>query len=206
MAGDQRGDISVREMGCSRRRLEGQASQLFGGRRCHVGMGVQLVRGEVGFAGFVRENTPALLRTAYLLTGNAQQAEELVQDTLVRLYPKWDRVAGADVPLAYVRRSLTNGYINQRRHAARREIADEDAPEQLGRYDPVVRLADRDQLWAGLWYLPERQRAALVLRFFEDTSDEQSAAAVGCRVGTVRRLIDRGLATLREHMTEVRDR
>lgn len=158
---------------------------------------------EVGFAGFVRENTPALLRTAYLLTGNAQQAEELVQDTLVRLYPKWERVEHADVPLAYVRRSLTNGYINQTRRASRREIAYEEVPERAEPYDPVEQLADRDQIWAGLRHLSERQRAALVLRFFEDMSDEESAAALGCRVGTVRSLISRGLATLRAAMSEV---
>ena len=160
------------------------------------------MRRDVGFAGFVREHTPALLRTAYLLTGNAQQAEELVQDTLVRLYPKWDRVEGADVPLAYVRRSLTNGYINQRRGASRREYAYEDVPERVDPYDAVGQLADRDEIWAGLRDLPDRQRAALVLRFFEDLTDEQSAAALGCRVGTVRSLISRGLATLRDQMTQ----
>jgi DNA-directed RNA polymerase specialized sigma24 family protein len=61
-------------------------------------------------------------------------------------------------------------------------------------------------IWAGLRYLPELQRAALVLRFFEGTSDEECAAALGCRVGAVRSLISRGLATLYEHMTEVRGR
>jgi RNA polymerase sigma-70 factor (sigma-E family) len=162
-----------------------------------------LVLREVGFAGFVRENTPALLRTAYLLTGNAQLAEELVQDTLVRLYPKWDRVAAADVPLAYVRRSLTNGFINQQRRASRREVAYEEVPEHVDPYDAVDRLVDRDQIWAGLRHVSERQRAALVLRFFEDMTDEQTAAALDCRVGTVRSLISRGLATLREHMDAV---
>jgi RNA polymerase sigma-70 factor (sigma-E family) len=159
-----------------------------------------LVRGEVGFAGFVREHTPALLRTAYLLTGNGPNAEELVQDTLVRLYPKWDRVENADVPLAYVRRSLANGYINQQRRASRREHAYEDVPEHVDQFDAVNQLADRDEIWAGLRHLPDRQRAALVLRFFEDLTDEQSAAALGCRVGTVRSLVSRGLATLREQM------
>lgn len=158
---------------------------------------------EVGFAGFVRENTPALLRTAYLLTGNAQQAEELVQDTLVRLYPKWHKVETADVPLAYVRRSLSNAYINQKRRGAAREFAFEDVPERTDPHDALSQLADRDQIWAGLSRLSQRQRAALVLRFFEDLSDEQTAAALGCRVGTVRSLISRGLAVLREHMTEV---
>jgi RNA polymerase sigma-70 factor (sigma-E family) len=161
-----------------------------------------LVLREVGFAGFVRENTPALLRTAYLLTGNANQAEELVQDTLVRLYPKWDRVASADVPLAYVRRSLTNAYINQRRRAARREVPYEDVPERPDPYDVMDEVADRDQIWAGLRHLPQRQRAALVLRFFEGMSDEESALALGCRVGTVRSLISRGLATLRLQMSD----
>jgi RNA polymerase sigma-70 factor (sigma-E family) len=162
-----------------------------------------LVRRDVSFAGFVRENTRALLRTAYLLTGNAQQAEELVQDTLVRLYPKWDRVQAADVPLAYVRRSITNAYINQMRRTGRREFAFDEVPERTDPRDALSQLADRDQIWAGLRLLPQRQRAALVLRFFEDLSDEQTAAALGCRVGTVRSLISRGLATLRGQMAEV---
>jgi RNA polymerase sigma-70 factor (sigma-E family) len=159
-----------------------------------------LVRAEVGFAGFVREHTTALLRTAYLLTGNAAAAEELVQDTLVRLYPKWDRVESADLPLAYVRRSLANTYINSQRRAARREYAYEVVPERPDDRDSFGQLADRDQLWAGLRTLPERQRAALVLRFFEDLSDEDAAAALGCRTGTVRSLVSRGLATLREQL------
>ena len=159
-----------------------------------------LVRHEVGFAGFVREHTPVLLRTAYLMTGNAQAAEELVQDTFVRLYPKWEKVESAEVPIAYVRRAMTNGYINFQRRAARREYAYEDVPERLDEQDAFGQLADRDQIWAGLRALPERQRAALVLRFFEDLSDEESAAALDCRVGTVRSLISRGLSTLREQM------
>jgi RNA polymerase sigma-70 factor (sigma-E family) len=162
-----------------------------------------LVLREVGFAGFVRENTPALLRTAYLLTGSRPQAEELVQDTLVRLYPKWDKVEAADVPLAYVRRSLSNAFINQMRRGAAREFAFEDVPERTDPHDALSQLADRDQIWAGLNRLSQRQRAALVLRLFEDLSDEQTAAALGCRVGTVRSLISRGLVVLREHMTEV---
>jgi RNA polymerase sigma-70 factor (sigma-E family) len=161
-----------------------------------------LVGGDVGFAGFVREHTSALLRTAYLLTGDAPSAEELVQDTLTRLYPKWERVAGADAPLAYVRRSLANGYINQRRRASRREYPYEEVPEQVDERDVLGQLADRDAIWTVLSRLPDRQRAALVLRFFEDLTDDQSATALGCRVGTVRSLVSRGLAALREQMTE----
>lgn len=162
------------------------------------------MRSELGFAGFVREHTPALLRTAYLLTGSAQAAEELVQDTLVRLYPKWERVTGADIPLAYVRRSLANGFVNQQRRASRREYAYPDVPERVDDRDAVAQLADRDEIWAGLRGLPDRQRAALVLRFFEDLTDEQAAAALGCRVGTIRSLVSRGLAALREQLREQR--
>lgn len=158
------------------------------------------MRAEVGFAGFVREHTPALLRTAYLMTGNRPAAEELVQDTFVRLYPKWDKVEAADVPIAYVRRAMTNGYINHQRRAARREYAYDEVPERVDDRDVLGQLADRDQIWAGLRTLPERQRAALVLRFFEDLSDEESAAALDCRVGTVRSLISRGLSALRDQM------
>lgn len=160
------------------------------------------MRAEAGFAGFVREHTSALLRTAYLLTGNRPAAEELVQDTLVRLYPKWERVEGADVPLAYVRRALANAFVNQQRRASRREYAYEDVPERIDNRDALGQLADRDEIWRGLRGLPDRQRAALVLRFFEDLSDEESAAALGCRVGTVRSLISRGLAALREEMAQ----
>jgi RNA polymerase sigma-70 factor (sigma-E family) len=152
---------------------------------------------ETEFAAFVRTNTPALLRTAYLLTGNALRAEELVQDTMVRLYPKWERVAAADVPIAYVRRSLANAFVNERRRPANREIAFDVLPEYADQRDLTGQLDDRDEIWQLLDTLPDRQRAALVMRFFHDLPDEEIGAALGCRVGTVRSLISRGLATLR---------
>jgi RNA polymerase sigma-70 factor (sigma-E family) len=153
---------------------------------------------ELGFAGFVRANTPALLRTAYLLTGNGPAAEELVQDTLVHLYPKWAKVAAADVPIAYVRRSLTNAFVNQKRGPAARQVALDAVPESADWRDPIDRFADRDELWTLLGTLPDRQRAALVLRYFHDLPDDEIARTLDCRVGTVRSLISRGLAALRE--------
>lgn len=150
------------------------------------------------FTRFVREHTAALLRTAYLLTGDGVAAEELVQDTLVRLYPKWQLVEAADVPLAYVRRSLANGFVNHARRAARREFAVEFLPEHADDADRLGQLADRDEVWDLLRTLPERQRAALVLRYFHDLPDDEIAAALGAREGTVRSLISRGLAALRE--------
>ncbi|MCU1658837.1 MAG: subfamily polymerase sigma-24 subunit [Pseudonocardiales bacterium] len=153
---------------------------------------------ELGFAGFVRANTAALLRTAYLLTGNAPAAEELVQDTLVRLFPKWDKVQAADVPLAYVRRSVTNAFVNERRRPASRELVLDVLPERHDPRDATDQLADRDEIWIMLRTLPDRQRAALVMRYFHDLPDDEIADALGCRVGTVRSLISRGLVAMRE--------
>lgn len=149
------------------------------------------------FVSFVQTRTPALLRTAYLLTGDAATAEELVQDTLVHLYPRWGRVLEADVPMAYVRRSMTNGFLNSRESAGR-EITMESVPDHGLPDTAAAQLADRDEMWSLLRSLPARQRAALVLRYYDDLPDADIAAALRCRAGTVRSLISRGLASLRE--------
>lgn len=150
------------------------------------------------FTDFVRAYTPALVRTAYLLTGSRNAAEELVQDTLVRLYPKWDKVTGADVPLAYVRRSLSNNFVNDRRRAyVRHELTTEQLPDAAVEPAAIHRTDDRSQLWPLLNRLPDRQRAAIVLRYYEDLDDDEIAAILDCRPGTVRSLLSRGLATLR---------
>ncbi len=150
------------------------------------------------FAQFVADGTHSLLGTAYLLTRDRQAAEELVQDTLVALYPHWPKVAAAQSPIAYVRRSLINRYLNQQRRAATVErttaelLADQHAGPDFAR-----RIDDRDQLRRALVTLPPRQRAAVVLRYFHDLSDQQVADELGCRATTVRSLISRALSTLR---------
>lgn len=149
------------------------------------------------FAEFVRAHTPALVRTAYLLTGSGPSAEDLVQETLLRLYPRWERVQAADAPMAYVRRSLTNTFLNQRRRRSAHEIVLDVVPDRPGQRDAADDLADRDEVWLLLATLSERQRAALVLRYYEGLDDHDIAAALACREGTVRSLISRGLATLR---------
>lgn len=154
------------------------------------------------FAAFVRANTSALLRTAYLLTGSASGAEELVQDTLARLYPKWAKVEAADVPLAYVRRSLANAFVNDRRRPYSRDLVVELVPERADARDATAQLDDRDEAWTLLRTLPDRQRAALVMRYFHDLPDEEIGAALGCRAGTVRSLISRGLSTMRAQATK----
>lgn len=157
------------------------------------------------FAPFVRAYTPTLLRTAYLLTGNRSAAEDLVQETLVHLYPKWDKVAAADAPLAYVRRSMANNFVNGTRRASSRELVLEAVPDRRDQRDDMTQVVEREALWGMLRGLPSRQRAALVLRFFHDLSDEDIAAALDCRLGTVRSLISRGLTALRDGLDEVDD-
>lgn len=150
------------------------------------------------FASFVRTNTPSLLRTAYLITGSSSAAEELVQDTLVRLYPKWGRVEAAEQPLAYVRRCLVNGHLNQRRRGSASEIVLDVLPERSDSIDSMAVVGDRDQIWRLLATVPDRARTALVLRYFHDMTDAQIAELIGAREGTVRSLISRALAGLRE--------
>lgn len=153
------------------------------------------------FSQFVEDRTDSLLGTAYLLTRDRQAAEELVQDTLVALYPRWSRVAQAQSPIAYVRRSLINRYLNQQRSGAASELVIDftaaGAPERRPDPDFALRVDDRDQLRRVLSTLPARQRAAVVLRYFHDLSDQQVAETMGCRATTVRSLISRALSTLR---------
>ena len=152
------------------------------------------------FAQFVRDQTSTLLRSAYLLTGSASSAEDLVQDTFLRLYPKWQRVVAADVPIAYVRRALVNGFLNDRRRPSSREIVVDMLPERVDGRDIGLDVTNRDLIWQLLGTVSDRQRAALVMRFFHDLSDEEIADQLSCRVGTVRSLISRGLAALRNEM------
>lgn len=153
--------------------------------------------GPAEFSMFVRAHSTALLRSAYLLTGDRLEAEELVQDTLVRLYPNWSRVVAADVPLAYVRRSLTNNFLNGRRRRSANDLLFAEPPEQPYELDLGGRLSDRQVVRGLLDGLPPRQRAVLVLRFFEDLEDTEIASIIGCRRGTVRSIISRSLQQLR---------
>lgn len=153
------------------------------------------------FVEFVRANTAALLRTAYLLTRDGGEAEELVQDTLVWLYPRWQQVMAADHAVAYVRKSVTNRFLAGRRRMSSTEIRFDptqarfaDQPDQA---DETAEVDARMAIWQELGELSERQRAAVVLRFFHDLPDEDVAQVLDCRVGTVRSLISRSLSALR---------
>ncbi|MEV0808913.1 SigE family RNA polymerase sigma factor [Micromonospora sp. NPDC050200] len=152
---------------------------------------------------FADSRLTALLRYAVMLTGDPHQAQDLVQDTMVRVQLNWRRVARADSPERYVRRMLTNQYVDWRRGSWVRRVLlrgdpDESPPVATDHAQDAV---ERDQIWSWLSRLPRRQRASLVLRYYEDLPDAEIAEILGCAVGTVRSSISRALATLRaEHM------
>jgi RNA polymerase sigma-70 factor (sigma-E family) len=150
------------------------------------------------FAEFVAHRSGALLRTAFLLCGGDQgAAEDLLQDVLERAYPRWHRITGP--PESYLRAALANMATNRWRARSRR-VAETPLLEfhQPGVAAHDTAIADRDQVVRALAKVPSRMRAVLVLRFFDDLSEAQAAAALGCSVGTVKRQTSRGLDALRK--------
>ncbi|MEU0546999.1 SigE family RNA polymerase sigma factor [Micromonospora sp. NPDC005979] len=146
-----------------------------------------------------------LLRYAVMLTGDPHQAQDLVQETMVRVQLNWRRVARADSPERYVRRMLTNQYVDWKRGSWMRRVLLRGEPDESlpAAADHAQSAVDRDQIWTWLSRLPRRQRATLVLRYYEDLPDAEIADILGCAVGTVRSSISRALATLRAEYVEV---
>ena len=150
-----------------------------------------------GFEEFVRANATDLLRSATLLAAGRERGEELLQDTLTHLYPQWDRVANAQAPFAYVRRAMVNRMISTSRIPRNREIVTDTLPDRSDGRDPADTVARQQAVSQMLGALNERQRAAVVLRYFNDLPDDQIAEILGCREVTVRSVISRALAELR---------
>lgn len=148
------------------------------------------------FSHFVRSYSGTLYRTAFVLSHDRATAEDLVQETFLRLYPVWDRVEAAEAPMAYVRRTLMNTFLNGRRRAAR-EVLLADPPDRPSGRDFAIEIGDHDLVRQLLGRLGPRPRAILVLRYLHDLSDVEIAAELGCRPGTVRSTISRALSTLR---------
>jgi RNA polymerase sigma-70 factor (ECF subfamily) len=155
-----------------------------------------------GYDEFLAARGPALLRTAYLICGDRHQAEDLFQNAMARLLVHWSRVASGD-PEAYVRRILINSTINWWQRLRARETSVEVVPERAGA-DFAAQQADRDEMWRALAALAPRQRAVLVLRYYEDLTEAQTATLLGCSVGTVKSQHAKALAALRAHASSVR--
>lgn len=150
-----------------------------------------------GFSEFVLSRQAALLRTAYLLTGHAQDAEDLVQAALVKVVPQWRRIS--DNPEPYVRRVMVNENVSRWRRRRWREQSTDELPEVLAQDpDQAELLAVRSALAA----LAPRQRAVLVLRYYEGLSEAEIASTLGIAPGTVKSQARDGLARLRAVLPE----
>jgi RNA polymerase sigma-70 factor (sigma-E family) len=163
---------------------------------------------EAEFREFVAARWTALLRMAYLLTGDHHRAQDLVQNALVRVHRHWAKVLAEDDgseergPEAYVRKTMVNLNTDWWRKFGSRErpggiLPGGDRPSPA---DAYAEMELREDLWAELRALPSKMRATLVLRYFEDLGETETAAILGCSVGTVKSQCSRGLARLQKAM------
>jgi RNA polymerase sigma-70 factor (sigma-E family) len=162
---------------------------------------------EAEFRDYVAGRWTWLVQAAVLLTGDPWHAEDLAQTTLERVFASWSRVRDADDMDAYTMRILINQ--NKNRFRRRRVVEDLTAtPPEIrgGGGDPASRVDQRDGLLAALASLPKRQREVVVLRYWEDRSEAQTASILGCSVGTVKSQAAKGLAKLRTHAAVVASR
>ncbi len=153
------------------------------------------------FEAWVAAHEAALLRFGYLLTGNAQAAEEAVQAALTTAYVNWERISEADHPDRYVRRMIANAHISRWRRWDQRvtpvaEVRRAEAPDLAGT------VAERDAIWHVCRALPPRQRAVVVLRFYEDLDHAEIAALLGIGESSVRSALHRALASMRTALSQ----
>ncbi|NYF54897.1 SigE family RNA polymerase sigma factor [Micromonospora purpureochromogenes] len=152
----------------------------------------------MNFEEYVSSRGPALVRLARLLTGDEHRAEDLTQDVLARAYVHWRRIARADHPDVYVRRMLVNANTSWWRRRSSRELATSEFAERAHRGDLGGEAAERDELWRLILALPDRQRAVLVLRYYEDLDYATIGQILDCSPVTVRTHAMRALTQLRE--------
>ncbi len=145
----------------------------------------------------------AVRRVAYLLCGDWQRAEDLTQTAFAKVYAAWPRLVDLDTAEDYLRRTLVNAYLDEQRRAWRRERTTADLPDPP--HHDHHSTDERLLLTAALAAVPPRQRACLVLRFFDDRSVEQTAALLGCSTGTVKSNTARGLDNLRRALGDALD-
>jgi RNA polymerase sigma-70 factor (sigma-E family) len=162
--------------------------------------GVTVVH-EDSFEAYVRASGPRLKRLAFLLTGDLNEAEDLLQSAYAKAMPHWSKVSGYDVPDAYMRRVMVSIRTSWWRRSRGRERLVSEIPELprhgTGATNVGDSVVDKQVLLAALQALPERQRAAVVLRHWCDLSEAETAQTMGCSVGTVKSNTSKGLARLR---------
>ena len=150
------------------------------------------------FRSYVVARSPALLRTAYMLTGNRADAEDLLQTALAKTCLAWDRIREREAVDGYVRRVMVNTQTSFWRRRRVSEHPTDELPDVPAGRDDTADLDLHDALWTALSALPRRQRAMVVLRYYEDLSEAETAQVMGVSVGTVKSTTSRALAKLRD--------
>jgi RNA polymerase sigma-70 factor (sigma-E family) len=156
---------------------------------------------DADFAAYMAARQPSLLRTAYLLTGDRHTAEDLTQTAFAKLYLSWDRVQRRELVDGYVRRILVNEHTSLWRRAWKRnEHSTDTLPDQA--FVDVHHDGVNEALWEFMQTLPRKQRAVVVLRYYEDLSEAETAQVLGISVGTVKSQASRALAALRSRVQD----
>jgi len=149
------------------------------------------------FTDFVAARSRSLMRAAYLLEGSHQGAEDLLQTALIKTYVAWPRIRAKDAVEAYVRTCLVRAHLARVRRHSVRELGSEIEFADDRQERALASVNERDAMWSALRELPPKQRAALVLRYYEDLTELETAAALGCSAGTVKSQTSRAIARLR---------
>ncbi|ATE56596.1 SigE family RNA polymerase sigma factor [Actinosynnema pretiosum] len=159
---------------------------------------------DAAFAEYFAARADAMRGTAYLLCGDWHRAEDLVQTAFTKLYLAWDRLARQDALDAYTRQVVVRTFVSETRRGWFRRVTVGDLPVERAAA-PVGSPEDRQVLLTALARVPARQRAVLVLRYWEDLSVRETAEALGCSEGTVKSQAARGLSALRALVVEQRE-
>ncbi|GGS81328.1 MULTISPECIES: SigE family RNA polymerase sigma factor [Streptomyces] len=169
-----------------------------GGAAYREGSGERRSLSEAEFTAYVQERRASLYATAYHLTGDRFEAEDLLQSALFSTYRAWDRISDKAAVGGYLRRTMTNLHISAWRRRKLNEYPTEELPETAGDTDAMRGTELRAVLWQALARLPELQRTMLVLRYYEGRTDPEIAEILDISVGTVKSSIWRSLRRLRE--------
>ncbi|MFE1952659.1 MULTISPECIES: SigE family RNA polymerase sigma factor [Streptomyces] len=169
-----------------------------GGAAYGEGSGEQRNLSEAEFTAYVQERRASLYATAYHLTGDRFEAEDLLQSALFSTYRAWDRISDKAAVGGYLRRTMTNLHISAWRRRKLNEYPTEELPETVGDTDAMRGTELRAVLWQALARLPELQRTMLVLRYYEGRTDPEIAEILDISVGTVKSSIWRSLRRLRD--------
>jgi RNA polymerase sigma-70 factor (sigma-E family) len=156
------------------------------------------MRGDSEFRDFVSARSPEFLRLAWMLTGDAGKAEDLLQASLARLWPRWPKILEGGAPDGYLRAVMINLATAWGRRRWNFEVPTESLPEQAVAIDMTSVADEREALQRVLSGLPRRQRAVVVLRYYEGLSEREVAEILGCSLGTVKSQASRGLDKLRD--------